>query len=156
MKIYLDVCCLNRPYDDQTQQRVHLESEAVIIILNYCQSGEWQLVSSKALEVEIAQTPNSERIKQIMATLSLASIRVSVNSELRQRTLQLAQLGISSYDAAHIASAEAAKADILLTTDDRLIRKAIRFEDSLLVKLANPTQWLWQISQKELENDDPK
>ena len=34
MKVYLDVCCLNRPYDDQTQDRVHLECEAVLLILS--------------------------------------------------------------------------------------------------------------------------
>lgn len=26
--IYLDVCCLNRPFDDQTQERIFLEAEA--------------------------------------------------------------------------------------------------------------------------------
>ncbi len=34
MKIYLDVCCFNRPFDDQTQEKIHLEAEAVFIILS--------------------------------------------------------------------------------------------------------------------------
>lgn len=33
-KIYLDTCCLNRPFDDQTQERIRLESEAVLAILS--------------------------------------------------------------------------------------------------------------------------
>jgi len=33
MKIYLATCCLNRPFDDQRQPRVRLESEAVTLIL---------------------------------------------------------------------------------------------------------------------------
>ena len=33
MAIYLDTCCLNRPFDDQTQDRIRLEAEAVILIL---------------------------------------------------------------------------------------------------------------------------
>lgn len=33
MKIYLNVCCLNRPFDDQTQTRIHLEAEAVLSII---------------------------------------------------------------------------------------------------------------------------
>ncbi|UKO99081.1 hypothetical protein [Nostoc sp. UHCC 0870] len=45
--IYLDVCCLNRPFDDQTQERILLETEAVRIILAHCQIGEWQLLGSK-------------------------------------------------------------------------------------------------------------
>ncbi|MDM9581860.1 MULTISPECIES: hypothetical protein [unclassified Nostoc] len=43
--IFLDVCCLNRPFDDQTQERIFLEAEAVRLILARCQSGEWQLLS---------------------------------------------------------------------------------------------------------------
>jgi hypothetical protein len=31
--IYLNVCCLNRPFDDQTQERIRLEAEAVLRIL---------------------------------------------------------------------------------------------------------------------------
>jgi len=42
MKVYLDVSCLNRPFDDQTQARIRLESEAVTIILDECEHGEWQ------------------------------------------------------------------------------------------------------------------
>jgi hypothetical protein len=34
MKLYLDSCCYNRPYDDQTQERIHLEGEAVLAIIH--------------------------------------------------------------------------------------------------------------------------
>ncbi|MBE2197400.1 MAG: hypothetical protein IAE79_02240 [Anaerolinea sp.] len=27
MRVYLDVCCLNRPFDDQSQERIQLEAE---------------------------------------------------------------------------------------------------------------------------------
>lgn len=43
--IYLDVCCLNRPFDDQTQERIFLEAEAIRLILARCQSGEWQVLT---------------------------------------------------------------------------------------------------------------
>ena len=56
--IYMDVCCFNRPFDDWTQARIRIEAEAVLAIVNRCQAGEWILVSSAALEAEIAQTPN--------------------------------------------------------------------------------------------------
>ncbi len=32
-QIYLDVCCLNRPFDDQRQDRIRLEADAVLLIL---------------------------------------------------------------------------------------------------------------------------
>ena len=40
--VYLDACCLNRPFDDQAQPRVHLESEAVLIILVCFKQREWE------------------------------------------------------------------------------------------------------------------
>ena len=40
MKVNLDACCLNRPFDDQTQIRIYLESEAVLTILYRCEIGE--------------------------------------------------------------------------------------------------------------------
>ncbi|HPZ08922.1 MAG TPA: hypothetical protein PL110_12455 [Candidatus Eremiobacteraeota bacterium] len=41
MKIYLDTCCLNRPFDDQTQDRNRLEAEAIMIILLNLASDKW-------------------------------------------------------------------------------------------------------------------
>lgn len=46
--VYLDVCCFNRPYDDQTQDRVRLEAEAVLLILRRIEAGEWRLSVSGA------------------------------------------------------------------------------------------------------------
>jgi len=41
MKIYMDVCCLNRPFDDQTQDKIRIESDAILAILSKCISGKW-------------------------------------------------------------------------------------------------------------------
>lgn len=49
-KIYLDACCLNRPFDDQTQLQIRLETEAILDTISRCRSEEWELVSSTALE----------------------------------------------------------------------------------------------------------
>jgi len=55
-RVYQDVCCLNRPFDDQTQARIHLEAEAVLIVLARRQAGQWEWVSSPAVDAEIART----------------------------------------------------------------------------------------------------
>jgi len=52
MRIYMDVCCLGRPFDDLTQGRVYLEAEAVLSILSRCESGEWILLSSGAIDLK--------------------------------------------------------------------------------------------------------
>ena len=61
MRIYLDVSCLNRPFDDQTQSRVHLESEAVLLILDEIDSGRWEQVSSRMANIEIQAIPEEMR-----------------------------------------------------------------------------------------------
>lgn len=153
-KIYMDVCCLNRPFDDQKQERIHLEAEAVLLILNECRSGNWKLINSNALDAEIAQTPSLARIRQVRNLLSVARIKVQTSEELEQRVFQLTQLGFAAYDAAHIASAERGKSDVFLTTDDRLLRRANKQTDILRLKVSNPVQWLAQVIQAEESNDD--
>lgn len=123
-RIYLDVCCLNRPFDQQSQARIRLETEAILEIINYCQAGTWTLITSNVLEAEISQTPNKERIENVKKILDLAKIKVLSGDWLKERASQLQKLGFASYDAAHVASAERASSDIFLTTDDRLVRKS--------------------------------
>ena len=75
-RIYLDVCCLNRPFDQQSQARIRLETEAILEIINYCQTGTWTLITSSVLEAEISQTPDRERIENVKKILSIAKIKV--------------------------------------------------------------------------------
>lgn len=156
-KIYLDVCCLNRPFDRQSQARIRLETEAILEIINYCQAGTWTLITSNVLEAEINQTPNQERIKNVKKILSIAKIKVLSGDWLKERASELQKLGFASYDAAHIASAERASSDIFLTTDDRLVRKSQTYAQLLKVKVSNPLQWLAQIMPMEdNNNENPK
>ena len=59
-----------------------------------------------------------------------------------ERAKDLQKLGFHGYDALHIACAENAKADVLLTTDDRLVKLAKRFSKKLYVSVVNPLVWL--------------
>ena len=88
--IYLDVCCLNRPFDDQTQARIRLESEAILQIMGYCQSGEWEIVNSTVLESEIARISDETKKEQVQQYLLLAKHKIlvtpqMVNSDLAPR-----------------------------------------------------------------------
>lgn len=69
-KIYLDVCCLNRPFDDQTQERIRLEAEAVILVLARFKSGVWEWVSSEVVDYEIAQIADLTRRRRIRSLAS--------------------------------------------------------------------------------------
>ncbi|WYL97159.1 MAG: PIN domain-containing protein [Gloeotrichia echinulata IR180] len=147
-KIYLDACCLNRPFDDQTQSRIYLEAQAVITILNQCQTGTWKLIA------ELNQIPDLERLQNVKKLLSIAKIKVISSAFIEDRAAQLQKLGFSSYDASHIASAERSQADVFLTTDDRLFKKAQKNSQLINVKINNPIQWLADVIQAEESNDE--
>ena len=144
--IYLDVCCLNRPFDNQAQERVRLESEAVLLILARCQSREWFLLGSEAIDAEIAQIPDADRRERVTLLASLAITQVIVSELFEERARELVQLGFKAYDTLHIACAEAGNADILLTTDDRLSRKAAKHSNVLQVRLQNPVLWMLEVT----------
>ena len=59
MKIYMDVCCLCRPFDDQTVGRIRLEVTAVQEIIRRCASREYTLVTSEAITEELSKIPIS-------------------------------------------------------------------------------------------------
>ena len=59
MRAYMDVCRLNRPFDDQTQDRIRIESEAVLAILNRCMD-DWILVGSEVIDYEKFQMRKGE------------------------------------------------------------------------------------------------
>ena len=147
-RIYLDACCLNRPFDDQTQPRIALETQAILTILSQCESG-WKLVTSAALDEELDQTPDLERLKNVKTILAIAKIKVISSQFIEERSTELQKLRFSGYDATHIASAERSQADIFLTTDDRLIKKAQKNTQLIHVDIDNPVQWLIKSTQAE-------
>ena len=149
-KIYLDVCCLNRPSDNWVQPRIRLEAEAVIAILDRCQTGDWLMVSSTALISEISQTPEAIKRQQVMELIAAAQLNMKVIPENIKRAVDLQQLGFKSFDALHIACAEAAGVDAFITTDDRLLRKATSYTDQLNVRVYNPVAWIMETT-TELE-----
>ncbi len=116
--LYLDACCLNRPFDDQSQPRVRLEAEAVLMIAERISRGEWQALSSQALELEIDHNPDPGRKARAKLLLALAQRKISVSEQEEKRAKELVRSGFHAFDALHLACAESGGADVLLTTDE--------------------------------------
>lgn len=152
-KIYLDVCCLNRPFDDQTQPRIRLETEAILEIISRCRTGEWELLSSIALESEIAKTPDLNRREQVQEALATAQQKILVTNEISRRAIDLTNFNIKNFDALHIACAEG-NADVFLTTDNRLLSKALSYRSNLNVVVANPMVWWVEVTTNLLEGEE--
>lgn len=142
MRLYLDVCCLNRPFDNPSQERIRLESEAVLLILQRIQTGEWKLISSEMVEDEIEQTPNAHRRERLKILHAHAHEVVHINSSIVNRAKELVAVGFTSEDAIHLACTESDNVDCFLTTDDKLRRRASGLIPPLFVNVANPLTWL--------------
>ena len=144
-RIYLDVCCLQRPFDDQRQARVHLEAEAVKLILAQVEAGELTWIASEIIDHEIAQNPDPERAFKAMLLAAYAEVKVTIGSDETARASELEQMGFAGFDALHLACAESGGADAFLTTDDKLLKRAVRLADKLRVHVINPLEWLREI-----------
>ncbi len=138
MRIYLDSCCYNRPFDAQIQKRVRLEAEAVLAILD----SEHEKVACQPLFSEIAAITNREKRTRVNSLLAIAT-RFEIDAHcFAHRAAEIISLGFRPMDATHLACAELAAADWFLSTDDILIRRATRLSASLKVAVANPSQWV--------------
>ncbi len=141
-KIYLDTCCLNRPFDDQTQTRIRLEAEAVLAILAQIENGEWDWVGSNVLEDEVEQIPDTQKLSRVSLFLDFVEKGISIGEKEVERAKNLEKKGFQLFDALHIACAESAKVDIFLSTDDRLLKLAKRLSNYLEVRVENPLIWV--------------
>jgi predicted nucleic acid-binding protein len=133
--VYLDLCCLKRPFDDGTEERVRREAEAVAAIMAMAASGEVDLVHSSVHDLENGRNPREERRLAIRSWLQAASISVETNPAITDRGIELSALGFGTLDALHLAFAEAAAARWFVTTDDRLLKLGLRHRDRLIVEV---------------------
>lgn len=123
MRLYLDVCCLQRPFDDQTQLRIRVESEAVLAVLAAVEAGDAVLLTSEALEFEIQRIPDEQRRREVLGMIALATEHLTVTDVSEALAVSLEHAGVTAMDALHAALASEASADFFATTDDRLLRK---------------------------------
>lgn len=141
MRIYLDLCCLNRPLDDQSQPRVWLESDAIRLILQQCAQGTHQWVSSEALEFEAGRNPDKERRGRVLAMLQHADERFVLDDATIDLARSFERQGLRGMDALHLATAERATCHLLLTADDRFVKRARDLRPRPKVVVENPARW---------------
>ncbi len=144
MKIYLDNCCYNRPFDDQTQERIHLESEAILTILKRGEIGVYQIIGSDILRLEIERMSDGVKKQRVKELYQVASMSISYSEEIKDRAAEIVSTSkIRNFDSLHIASAEVAGVDVLITTDDKLEKMAAKL--NLKIKVMNPLKFAWEV-----------
>lgn len=123
LKVYLDTSVYNRPFDDQTQPRIWLETMATSLLLEMIESAMVELVVSSVVEYENSRNPFPLRQRWVNRCMSLAKSYQRVDEDIRQRATELERLGLKAIDALRLACAEASGSDYLITCDDQVIRR---------------------------------
>ena len=124
MKLYLDNCCFNRPFDDQSQLRIRLETEAKLKIQELICLKSYNLVWSYILDYENNKNPFKERKEQIAKWRKHAFEDIIENQSIINKALEINKSGFKKFDSLHIACAIYANVDFFLTTDDFILKKA--------------------------------
>ena len=153
MKIYFDACCVNRLTDDQSQERIAREAEAIEALIGVATSEMNVWVGSVVLEAEISRNPDSDRREDAQELLTFVKQIVKVDDKIVTRARALQTAGFAEFDALHLACAETGQVDIFLTTDDRLIRAARRASSQLAIRILNPVSFWEEVKNASPRND---
>jgi len=144
VKVCLDICCLKRPFDSQEQALVRLETEAVMAILSL-QGDDIVLVRTPAQLLENALNPVQWRREAVELWLLQDAFEPVTEADLASRTGELVEMEFKGFDALHLACAEAVGADVLLTVDERFLRKAQARATDLRVRVISPITFIQEV-----------
>lgn len=143
MRIYLDMCCYNRPYDPQDQLKISMEAKSNLHIQRLVENGKLELIGSYTLDYECSNVPFPMRKKAIMDYIS-SNISGYVGAERKDiiaiKAAEIMKTNIKEKDAYHVASAIYAKCDYFITTDARLLK--YKTDE---IRLVNPVQFITEM-----------
>ena len=139
MRIYLDNCCLNRPYDDQSQQRVRFETQAKLYIQRMVFERKIELVWSYVLKFENSRNPFVSKKHAIMRWEKLSSLFVTMSDDIVATAESITKTGVKNTDALHLACAIAGKCHYFITVDKRLLA----YRDDRII-ICNPIEFFNQ------------
>lgn len=139
MRVYLDNCCYNRPFDEQTQLKVLLETLAKLNIQQRMREGTLEYVWSSVLDFEARKSRFVDRARQILPWAGNAIVNVQVDDVIRARAKEFESAGLKPADSLHIACAESAGCDWFFTTDKGILKKARALTS---MRVANPVEFI--------------
>lgn len=139
MRVYLDNCCYNRPFDDQDQLNVRIETMAKLAVQFLMAENAVEYVWSDILTLEVSRNPSLQRRRRIMSWQSGAVVDVVSDDDVLARGRTFVTLGVKPKDALHLASAAKAGCDWFLTTDRGILRKVSEVGG---MRIANPVVFI--------------
>jgi predicted nucleic acid-binding protein len=137
MKVYLDNCCFNRPYDDQKQLKIRIETLAKLFIQTLIFEGKIELAWSYILEYENSFNKNQQKMNSILKWKKLSSSNTAITPEIIALSEQIMKTGVHLQDSLHIAAAIESKADYFISVDKRVLK----YKDSRII-ICNPIDFV--------------
>ena len=146
MRIYLDNCCFNRPFDDQSLLTIRLETEAKLGIQEKIKSGHFSLGWSYILDFENNANPFMERQVEIQRWKEVADSFVNETEEILIKMNELTAIALKPLDALHVACAISLQCQYFLTTDNGILKKMKEYSE---IKIINPVNFIieWETQQ---------
>ncbi len=141
-RIYLNNSMLNRPFDDQGQARIKLETEALFQILSDIDSGKSKLILSEVTGLENIKNPYYLVKIRIDELIAKADRKVRVNAGTKRQAQIFENAGLNGMDALHLAAAIQGKVDFLITCDDSFLKKANKATSDQAIKIMNPIEYV--------------
>lgn len=149
-RIYLDTCCYNRRFDDQKQERIQKEWNAIRAIISPSKEQPFDIIGSEALKYEVLNIRDHDRRESVLTfyrnsvimELPLTKEAIAYAKQLRE------QSSLKLLDSLHVALAEQSSVSALLTTDERMLRTCQKLK--LKLNVMNPIEFL-----KEVNRNDP-
>lgn len=146
--LYLDMNVYNRPFDDQGQMRIRLETMAITVIFTLIEGGAFSAKWSFVLDYENSRNPFRERRAFVQQLAQVCEGSIEPDESIRELARSLAKTyGIRARDALHLACAESSGCDYLVTCDDRLVQQGqrLRQAETLHVNVTNPIDLLREV-----------
>ncbi len=143
MRLYLDNCCFNRPFDDQRQTRIRLEAEAKLCVQENIRGRTLELAWSYMLDFENAANPFEERRTTIGGWRQYATIDVEETATILEKAHALVACGLKAKDALHIACAIAGGCAYFITTDDEILARATDVQG---ITVVDPTSFIREMN----------
>jgi len=148
LKLYLDNCCFNRPYDEPVNQFMSFEIESKLLIQEQIKKGYFNLVWSFILDFENEENPYEDIKESVKNWKKISKEFVQPEDVIRIKANELRKkYGFGAKDSLHISCALYSQCDYLLTTDKKMIKKGLSLNH---IKILNPIQF---VAQMEEEND---
>ncbi len=139
MRVYLDNCCFNRPFDDQSSLTIRLETEAKLHIQEMVRVGQIALGWSYILDYENAANPYEERLREIQKWNGLSDVFTGETPEILADMNLGVAAGLKPLDALHVACAMALACEVFLTVDKGILKKANIIEN---IQITNPIHFM--------------